>query len=106
MSDIRKLHNKAMLHFQNALVLEFNNENAQKEYELAFNYEKKACKKLLTNEETRLTKNILLRSAASLAYKCGKIEKCRNLIIECENNKPNERIKDELKILNNLVNGK
>lgn len=80
--NIQTLHNKAMDYAEDALLSKRrgNDEIAQSFYEKAFPLEKEAAFSIkATNENDRLYKSILLRSAASLALNAGCIWEAQHI---------------------------
>lgn len=71
----------------------------QKAYEL----EKSAAIQMPINEQDSLSKFVLLRSAAALAYKIGKFEEAEQLIIQCLSKNPPDFIVKELNDISELI---
>ncbi len=99
MSDYKEIHNEAMDLAEKA-IKEKNSNNEEKAFELncqAFEKEKEVA--LAAIKESEPLRSILLRSAATLGYRCEKYEEVEKLIrIALEGNPPQD-LKIELEEL-------
>ena len=103
MSDYEVLHNEAMNLAEEA-IKEKNNNNEKRAFELncqAFEKEKEVA--LAADKESEPLRSILLRSAATLGYRCEKYEEAEKLIYLALSGNPPQDLKIELEDLLNKV---
>lgn len=101
MSDTQKLHTEAMNTASEAYAAQQAGDNI-KYLELtkaAFEKEKIAAWKLFTKIEAEPTRSVLFRSAAWLAFNCGKMREAERLISAAMAGNPPHEILKELRLL-------
>lgn len=98
MKDIRLLHKEAIDLVKNANI--FLDNNDRKNYlsiiEKAFYLEKEASMELAMNFSAEPTRSVLFRSAANLAYLCGKFDEAKKLIHFALTGEPFHELYEEL----------
>lgn len=106
MSQVLALHEQAMDMAEMAFVarLRGNEERARDFFEQAFEYEAQAAAKISDNLNAEPTRSVLHRSAASLAFNCGKLDEAERLIAIGLSGHPPAEIAQELRELLEQVN--
>ncbi len=101
MNMVTVLHNKAMEFADEALLarMEGNNEASVSLFEKAFSLEQEAAASIKAEDQSSDSWYILIRSAASLALNCGKLQEAGALIEKGLSGKPPAFIVEELKEL-------
>lgn len=103
---VRELHNNAMLLLHQGIIYRHNGEDntANKIYKEAFILESQAADLVSKKNNCEPTRSILYRSAAFLAYQANEFDHSLNLIDKCLSGSPNEKIKEEVRILYENLN--
>jgi hypothetical protein len=105
MKDIRLIHNEAIEQAKKANVCLENKEqdNYLTLIEKAYILEQEAAMELVLKTEAEPTRSVLFRSAANLAYLCGKYTEANRLIHFALTGSPFSELKEELLELQNKV---
>lgn len=105
MTDIRKIHEKAMEHAKKATtaLAEGDRELFRRETEQAFLLEKEAARALTTEVDAEPTRGVLFRSAASLAFELKNFIEAADLVRVGLLGNPFPEIRDELTDLLNKI---
>lgn len=106
MSELKDIHRKALdLAKQANEALEQGDKDAYLKYtEEAYGLESKAAEMMYSARESEPTRSVLYRSAATLAFNCGKLHEAKNLIYAGLSGTPYPEIRIELEqLLGNVV---
>ncbi|QDU42269.1 hypothetical protein Mal52_07250 [Symmachiella dynata] len=101
MSNVRQLHDEAMLLAEQAYIADLHGyyDAAQKLFTEAYESEAKAADLVALDHSAEPSRSILLRSAASLAIDCHKFREAEKLVSIALSGNPPEEIAEELRDL-------
>jgi hypothetical protein len=107
MSISQQLHQEAMAIAANAFAAQKagDNDHYIEMTKSAFEKEKEAAWLLFNKFEAEPTRSVLFRSAAQLAFNCGKIREAERLIAAAMSGNPPYEILQQLRMLNREVQG-
>ncbi len=105
MSEIQHLHREAMAIAHEAFTARKAGDTARylKLSQAAFEHEKTAAWRLFQKMDAEPTRSVLFRSAAQLAFNCGKIRDAEQLIAAAIAGNPPLEILQELRRLNREI---
>lgn len=106
MTTTKQMHREAMKYAQDAFVAKQNGDHATAmvRYEKAYQLEQEAALSLIGTFDKEPTRSVLFRSAASLAYECGKFKEAEKLVSQGLAGNPPDEIAEELRNLFEDIN--
>jgi hypothetical protein len=106
MNPIRKLHEDAMDLAEIAFITKLKGDDNQaiEMFQRAYEKEAQVAKQIAENSTPEPTRSIMYRSAASLAFNCGKLKEAERLIAAGLAGEPPKEIAEELRELFEKVN--